>query len=191
MLSNGDFTKISCFFSDCGRRSQGKGQGQGAHGGAGEVDADERSRLHRAQEDLRSKVGESRTRRDRNTPWQIRPLRKIERLRSSLHLLGVEKEVGGQVEGDPKPCNTHTFFVDSEEEKRKFDPAKRLGTHPKLLGRTFNRPRLDDLASGRLASTLAMDGEALNELSKKRKKAYKELAQRMERERQLGIVQVS
>lgn len=40
--------------------------------------------------------------------------------------------------------NTHIFFVDEGEEKD-FDLAKRLDTHPALLGRKSNRPRLADL----------------------------------------------
>lgn len=40
--------------------------------------------------------------------------------------------------------NTHTFFVEEGEEKE-FDLAKRLDTHPALLGRKSNRPRLSDL----------------------------------------------
>lgn len=40
--------------------------------------------------------------------------------------------------------NTHTFFVDEGEEKE-FDLAERLDTHPALLGRKSNRPRMSDL----------------------------------------------
>lgn len=41
--------------------------------------------------------------------------------------------------------NTHTFFVD-EGEVKDFDLAKRLDTHPKLINRKSNRPRMADLA---------------------------------------------
>jgi U3 small nucleolar RNA-associated protein 11 len=61
--------------------------------------------------------------------------KKIEKLKASLHLL----------DADDKPANTHTFFVDSEAERAGFDVAKRLDTHPALLDRTYNRPRLSDL----------------------------------------------
>lgn len=40
--------------------------------------------------------------------------------------------------------NTHTFFVD-EGESTNFDLAKRLDTHPSLINRRSNRPRLSDL----------------------------------------------
>ena len=65
---------------------------------------------------------------------------KIERLKSTLHLINC----------DDRPKNTHTFFVDSDREKEGFSVAKRLETHPALLARSHNRPRLQDLASGRL-----------------------------------------
>lgn len=102
---------------------------------------------------------------------------KIERLQASLHLINCED----------KPKNTHTFFVDSEKDKRTFDVAKRLKTHPDLVGRTHNRPRLDDLASGRL--DLGVTEEDLKDASKKTQKMYKELQQRLEREQQLALVQ--
>ncbi len=115
-------------------------------------------------------------------------MRKIERLRANLHLLGMEREDAEGEEEAPRMSNTHTFFVDSEEEKRRFDPAARLRTHPKLLGRTFNRPRMEDLESGRFSTSSLAEG-ASEEARKRRAKAYKELRQRMERERQLGVVQ--
>ena len=94
---------------------------------------------------------------------------KIERLKSGLHLL------------DSSASNKHTFFVDSDREKREFDLAKRLGTHPGLVGRTYNRPRLDDLGRARL--------EGLEEAAGQSKTAYKELGQRIERERKLAVMQ--
>lgn len=40
--------------------------------------------------------------------------------------------------------NTHIFFVEEGEEKQ-FDLTKRLDTHPSLINRKTNRPRLADL----------------------------------------------
>ena len=96
---------------------------------------------------------------------------KIERLKSGLHLLD-----------SSSPSNKHTFFVDSDREKREFDLAKRLGTHPGLVGRAYNRPRLEDLGK---AGSL----EGLEEAAGQAKVAYKELGQRIERERKLGVMQ--
>lgn len=45
--------------------------------------------------------------------------------------------------------NTHTFFVD-EDEAKTFDLAKRLDTHPNLINRKSNRPRMADLAKMKL-----------------------------------------
>merc|ERR1712059_215711 len=98
---------------------------------------------------------------------------KIDKLKSSLHLINCEE----------KPKNTHTFFVDSEKEKVSFDVAARLETHPSLLGRTHNRPRLSDLASGKV--NLCVGEEQMKEVEKKSLKAYKELGQRLDRETQL------
>ena len=68
--------------------------------------------------------------------------RKLEKLQSRLHLIS----------SSDRPANKHTFFVDSEKEKRDFDVAARLDTHPDLLGRTHNRPRLSDLKRGKFAA---------------------------------------
>ena len=102
---------------------------------------------------------------------------KIEKMRSSLHLINSED----------RPKNTHTFFVDSDKEKREFDVAARLETHPSLLGRTHNRPRLVDLASGRLE--VEVDEEQVREVGRSSQKAYRQLEQRLAREKQLGVVQ--
>ena len=103
---------------------------------------------------------------------------KIERIKATLHLINTSD----------KPKNSHTFFVDSEKEKKKFNVAKRLQTDPSLLNRTHNRPKLEDLKSGKL-KVADMDTETMEEVEKKSSKAYKELHQRLEREKQLGVVQ--
>ena len=105
-------------------------------------------------------------------------INKIEKLRASLQLISSED----------KPKNTHTFFVESEKEKKKFNIASRLNTHPSLLDRTHNRPTLKDLEMGKFDFD-NLDPEALEEISKKSEKAYKELHQRLEREKQLAVVQ--
>jgi len=102
--------------------------------------------------------------------------KKIEKLRASLQLLDAE---------DRAP-NKHTFFVDSEKEVKNFDLAKHLDTHPSLLARSSNRLKLSDLASNKLAD---VDLETLAGIEKKQAKAYKELQQRIDRERALAVVQ--
>ena len=103
---------------------------------------------------------------------------KIERLKATLHLLNTSD----------KTRNTHTFFVESEKEKKKFNVADRLETHESLLNRTHNRPRLEDLESG-VFSVADVDPDSLEEVTKKSVKAYKELHQRLDREKQLGVIQ--
>ena len=103
--------------------------------------------------------------------------KKIEKLKANLHLLDVDRE------DDEEGASRHTFFVESEKEKREFDLAKRLDTHPGLLDRVYNRPRLSQLEKGQVTT------EVNPELLKKREKAYKELRQRIERERKLGVIQ--
>merc|ERR1712154_8277 len=108
---------------------------------------------------------------------------KIEKLKSGLHLINCSD----------KPKNTHTFFVDSatldsEKEKKKFSVASRLSTHPSLVARTHNRPRISDLQSGKFKVD-SLNPEIIEEVSKKTGKAYKELQQRLDREEQLALVQ--
>ena len=61
-----------------------------------------------------------------------------------LHLISSDKAVK----------NKHTIFVDSEKEKRTLDLAARLDTHPALLDRAYNRPRVKDLKTGKFSTYL-------------------------------------
>ncbi|KAM3958221.1 putative U3 small nucleolar RNA-associated protein 11 [Aphomia sociella] len=101
--------------------------------------------------------------------------RRIDRLQSELHMTDV---------ADSTP-NTHIFFVDEGEEKD-FDLAKRLDTHPKLLARKCNRPRLSDLDKIKLPE---IDKETTQNMIRIRKNKYKELAKRIEREKELMVIQ--
>lgn len=61
---------------------------------------------------------------------------KIKRMQSELHMIDEANNVK----------NTHTFFTESGEEDNEIDLAKRLNTHPSMLHRRTNRPRLEDLS---------------------------------------------
>ena len=61
-----------------------------------------------------------------------------------LHLISSDKVVK----------NKHMIFVDSEKEKRTLDLATRLDTHPALLDRAYNRPRVKDLKTGKFSTHL-------------------------------------
>ncbi|XP_050681639.1 probable U3 small nucleolar RNA-associated protein 11 [Leptidea sinapis] len=101
--------------------------------------------------------------------------RRIQRLQSNLHMTDL---------ADSTP-NTHVFFVDEDEEKN-FDIAKRLDTHPALINRKSNRPRLSDLHKLNLP---AVDKKTLDFASNIKEKSYKELSKRIEREKLLTVVQ--
>uniref|UniRef100_A0A1E1VZ43 U3 small nucleolar RNA-associated protein 11 n=1 Tax=Pectinophora gossypiella TaxID=13191 RepID=A0A1E1VZ43_PECGO len=101
--------------------------------------------------------------------------RRINRLQSQLHMTEI---------ADSTP-NTHVFFVDEGEEKD-FDLAQRLDTHPSLLGRKSNRPRLSDLNKITLPD---ISEEAMKSMNKKKEQTYKEIATRIDREKELTVVQ--
>ncbi|PSN36738.1 putative U3 small nucleolar RNA-associated protein 11 [Blattella germanica] len=129
---------------------------------------------------------------DEHTPDQIRLMqsqdlryvttkrtieaRKINRLQSQLHLLDVVNHTK----------NKHIFFVDTEKEAKKFDVVKRLDTHPALLGRRVNRPRMSALKDMSLPD---VSEEVLEKLAGERNKAYIELHKRIDREKELSVIQ--
>lgn len=101
--------------------------------------------------------------------------KKIERLKSSLHLL----------DADDVPKNKHIIFVDSKKEAKNFDVAKHFNTHPSLLNRNYNRPTMEMLQKGLLSNA---DEETLQSISDEKKKKYKELKKRIEREKELNVI---
>ncbi|CAG9791719.1 unnamed protein product [Diatraea saccharalis] len=101
--------------------------------------------------------------------------RRINRLQSHLHMTDI---------ADSTP-NTHIFFVDEGDEKT-FDIAKRLDTHPSLLGRKSNRPKLSDLKKISLPD---VDVETVEIMKKKKERTYKEIAKRIQREKELTLIQ--
>jgi U3 small nucleolar RNA-associated protein 11 len=102
--------------------------------------------------------------------------RKIERLQSQLHLLDAANEAK----------NKHIFFVDTKKEAKQFDLAKQLDTHPALLKRRINRLRTATLKNIPLPE---VDEAVLEKLAAEREKAYVELQKRIERERELTVIQ--
>lgn len=102
-------------------------------------------------------------------------MKKIEHLQAQLHLLDAVNQT----------ANKHTFFVDSKDEAKNFDVAKHLGTHPSLLQRRINRLKLQDLEK----MPVNFDEESAKKLVQQKKKMYLQLAKRVEREKELGIIQ--
>ncbi|XP_071477207.1 probable U3 small nucleolar RNA-associated protein 11 [Diadema antillarum] len=113
--------------------------------------------------------------------------KKIEKLKSGLHMLGGEAEA--------KPRNKHIFFLHSGKEATDIDLAKRLDTHPALLHRTHNRPTTSMLSDPAMIAAMAgSTGEgpsssgSFQVLGREKNKQYQELGQRIEREKQLRII---
>ncbi|KAB0406815.1 hypothetical protein E2I00_012389, partial [Balaenoptera physalus] len=62
-------------------------------------------------------------------------VKKIERLKSELHLLDFQG----------KQQKKHVFFFDTKKEVEQFDIATHLRTAPELVDRVFNRPTIETL----------------------------------------------
>lgn len=110
------------------------------------------------------------------TTKRIMETRKIERLQSQLHLLDAANEVK----------HKHIFFVDTEKEAKQFDLCKQLDTHRSLLQRRINRPRSTALKN---MSFPDVKEEVIEKLMAERDKKYMELQKRIERERELTVIQ--
>ena len=102
--------------------------------------------------------------------------KKIEKLRNTLHMLDSDSR---------SSKNTHTIFVDEESEKKSLDLAERFDTEKELLGRTFNRPKKADLDSEKAFTNL----DVADEIEKQQYKSYKQLQQRIHREKQLSVAE--
>ncbi|XP_056413070.1 probable U3 small nucleolar RNA-associated protein 11 [Hyla sarda] len=107
---------------------------------------------------------------------RVAEAKKIERLKSELHLLDVEG----------KPKNKHTFFCDTKREVRNFDLSERLNTVPELVDRVYNRPTLETLHNQTIKGPTKM--KELKKLAKQRRQQYEILNQRIERERKMFVI---
>jgi len=98
----------------------------------------------------------------------VREKRKIERLRSSMHIW----------EGDGTQLNKQIFFIDDDEDEY-MDLATKLDTEPELVDRVYNRPRKGQLET--MAPLTSETGQAEHE----KRKTQRELTQRMDRLKRL------
>ncbi|XP_044736176.1 probable U3 small nucleolar RNA-associated protein 11 [Chrysoperla carnea] len=99
---------------------------------------------------------------------------KIKKLQAQLHLLDTAN----------KTKNSHIFFVDDDEGKKKFNLAKQLETHPDLVDYKINRPSLKTLEE------VDINIDEINEKAIKEKESlYKELKKRILREKELAVIQ--
>lgn len=102
--------------------------------------------------------------------------KKIDKMQSRLHMLDAANDTK----------NKHTFFADDRGETKDFDVAKRLDTHESLLARRINRPKLSKLREMKLPD---IDDKTMAKMEQQKHMAYKELHKRIDRERELTIVQ--
>ncbi|KAM8997437.1 putative U3 small nucleolar RNA-associated protein 11 [Ara ararauna] len=107
---------------------------------------------------------------------RVAEAKKIERLKSELHLLDAEG----------KNPNKHVFFFDTKKEVQEFDIATHLDTLPELVDRVYNRPTIATLQKETLKG--ATDPFHLKKLAQQRKNQYDLLKQRIEREKAMFVV---
>lgn len=148
--------------------------------------------FHMVNSKLEGGIHREKRKNDDNTPEQIQLMatqdikyvahkrnieaKKIDKLQSQLHMIDVANETQ----------NKHIFFLDDSEEMKNFDLSKRLDTHPALLSRRTNRPKLSRLKDMKLPD---IDESTLKKIEQQKHMSYKELQKRIERERELTIVQ--
>lgn len=95
--------------------------------------------------------------------------RTVEQLRSSLHFVDSAAQY-----------NSHTLFLDDEEEAAEFDKAEHFGTTEEFEDRAFNRPLREAVQSGSLLAS--GDAASVKRDEERRNKSYKELSQRLTRQ---------
>lgn len=101
--------------------------------------------------------------------------RKIEKLQATLHFVDASVVK-----------NTHTIFVDSEEQAKKFDLVEYFDTPKELLDRRYNRPRTSTLAKNFVVNVKTK--EDVKEADRERRKMYNELLKRIQRAKELKVV---
>lgn len=102
--------------------------------------------------------------------------RKVDKLQSNLHIIDATNNIP----------NTHLFFVDDDKEAKKFNIVERLNTHPALLTRRTNRPKLDTLKKMKISD---VDQKVLDKIERQKEMSYRELSNRINREHELTVVQ--
>jgi U3 small nucleolar RNA-associated protein 11 len=115
--------------------------------------------------------------------------RKVEKMRASLHF------------ADGREKGKHTIFLDGEEELKRWKSCEYFDTMPEMSNRSFNRPRKEELKSsgaeivggtgvGGVMVPDGVDRKTLRKVERKRKRAYRELAQREERVKKMDLLRL-
>lgn len=107
---------------------------------------------------------------------RVSEMKKIERMKSELHLLDVDQE----------KKNKHVFYVDSKKEVEGFDLATHLNTVPELVGRAYNRPTIETLEKKSIVG--AVEPQRIKKLAKQRELQYLRLSQRIDREKNMFVI---
>lgn len=94
--------------------------------------------------------------------------RKVEKLRSNLHLVRAEAR------------NAHTVFVDSDDEAEEFDPAAHFDTFDEFADSAF-RPSRSAVESEGYRAVVNVDAPSARQVEKAKRKQYKELTERTKR----------
>jgi U3 small nucleolar RNA-associated protein 11 len=76
--------------------------------------------------------------------------KKAEKLRATLHALDA-----------PAQKRKHTIFVADKQDAENFDAASHFGTLPELVGRAYNRQKIETMQSNVLGGTESDDDEGL------------------------------
>ncbi|EJD76336.1 hypothetical protein LOAG_16684 [Loa loa] len=100
---------------------------------------------------------------------------KIAKLRATLHFADTTVTK-----------NTHTIFVDTEEEAKSFNPVKYFNTPKEVLDRRYNRPRISTLQGSTIINAKRRDD--VKQADHERRKMYSELLKRMQRAKELKVV---
>ncbi|KMQ88010.1 putative u3 small nucleolar rna-associated protein 11 [Lasius niger] len=148
--------------------------------------------FHMINSQLVNGVHREKDKEDQHTPEQIKLMetqdiryvaykrnieaKKVDKLQSQLHMIDAANETRNQ----------HIFFLDDSTEMKNFDLAKKLGTHPALLSRRTNRPKLSAIKDMKLPE---LDDKTISKIEQKKHMAYKELKKRIHREHELRVVE--
>lgn len=148
--------------------------------------------FHMINSQLVNGIHREKNKKDQHTPEQLKLMetqdiryvshkrnieaKKIDKLQSQLHMIDAANEVQNQ----------HIFFVDDSTQIKNFDIAEKLDTHPALLSRRVNRPRLSMIKDMKLPE---LDNKTISKIEQKKSAAYKELEKRLHRERELTVIQ--
>ena len=93
-------------------------------------------------------------------------LQKVEKLKTNLHFLTESAQ------------NSHTIFVDEEEEVKRFDAVKHFDTVPQLAECAYNRPRKATLKN---SAAMTPDTKTMRQALRSGTQRYEELAERLQR----------